>query len=309
MSSAIMRFQKLHTSTEIGHALGHNKRLREVKNADTERGYLNTSETYVEDVKKHIKELDRLHRKTTGKRARKDAVRIIEVIMTSDKEFFDRVDDAEYFEACKEWLIDIFGEENLLTMDIHRDERTPHAHFLVTPIRDNQYSCKKIINGRNAVRGLQNSFYDAVKGFGLERGELVEYTNAKHKSSLEYAEDISKNKESVSQMTEQEKENYATFGAIAKEEIEDIKRENKEIKEKNEILKEESEYYREENEKLLTKYEGLRRGVLLATKGNKKMVEDMERQGVHLLKLEQENGKKVEKEHNEHYVAEEEREI
>lgn len=261
MSSAIMRFQKLHTPEEIGHALGHNKRLREVKNADKERGYLNTSITYVDDIKKHIKSLDRLHKKTTGKRARKDAVRIIEVIMTSDKEFFKKVNDVEYFEACREWLCNTFGEENILSMDIHRDERTPHAHFLVTPVRDNQYACKKIINGRNAVRGLQNSFYNSVKHFGLERGELVEYTKAKHKSSLQFAEDVQKNKELVGRMTAQEKENYATYGTVAKEQIKELQEENKDLIIENEGLKAERDRYKES-------YENLYVGVMSVLRGD-----------------------------------------
>lgn len=257
-----MRFKKLHTGEEIGHALGHNKRLRNVKNADKDRKGLNTSVMYVENVQKHIKELDKLHKKTTGKKARKDAVRVIEVLMTSDKEFFERVPDSEYFETCRNWLVDIFGEENILSMDIHRDERTPHAHFLVTPVRDNQYSCKKIINGRNAVRGLQNSFYDSVKHFGLERGELVEYTKAKHQSSLQFAEDVQKGKESVYQMNERERDNYATYGAMAKEEIKELQEKNKELQKENLFLREERNRYKEA-------YDTLALGVMSCVKGNK----------------------------------------
>lgn len=256
-----MRFKKLHTGEEIGHALGHNKRLRNVKNADKDRKGLNTSVMYVENVQKHIKELDKLHKKTTGKKARKDAVRVIEVLMTSDKEFFERVPDSEYFETCRNWLVDIFGEENILSMDIHRDERTPHAHFLVTPVRDNQYSCKKIINGRNAVRGLQNSFYDSVKHFGLERGELVEYTKAKHQSSLQFAEDVQNGKESVHQMSERERDNYATYGAMAKEEIKELQEENKELQKENLFLREERNRYKEA-------YNTLALGIRSCVKGN-----------------------------------------
>lgn len=241
MSSAIMRFKKLHTIEEIGHALGHNKRIRNVKNADKERECLNTSITYVDDIKKHVKGLDKVHKKTTGKRARKDAVRIIEVIMTSDKNFFERVNDSEYFEACRKWLVEVFGEENILSMDIHRDERTPHVHFLVVPMKDGKYACKQIINGRNAVRGLQNSFFEAVKDFGLERGELVEYTNAKHKSSLQFAEDVQNGKETVIEMNERERESYAIYGAMAKEEIKELKEENKKLKVERDMYKEQFE--------------------------------------------------------------------
>lgn len=291
MSSAIMRFKKLHTGEEIGHALGHNKRLRNVKNADNDRKGLNTSVMYVENVQKHIKELDKLHKKTTGKKARKDAVRVIEVLMTSDKEFFERVSDNEYFETCRNWLVDIFGEENILSMDIHRDERTPHAHFLVTPVRDNQYACKKIINGRNAVRGLQNSFYDSVKHFGLERGELVEYTKAKHQSSLQFAEDVQKGKESVYKMSERERDNYATYGAMAKEEIKELKEENKELQRENLFLREERNRYKEA-------YDTLALGVMSCMKGNEAQKQKQVKNIYHLgyaKKMEIEGTKESEK--------------
>ena len=295
-----MRFQKLHTSEEIGHALGHNKRLRNVKNADKDREHLNTSITYVDDIKKHIKGLDKLHKKTTGKKARKDAVRVIEVLMTSDREFFKRVNDTEYFETCRQWLVDTFGEENILSMDIHRDERTPHAHFLVTPMRENQYACKKIINGRNAVRGLQNSFYDAVKHYGLERGELVEYTNAKHKSSLQFTEDVQKGKESVYEMSERERESYAIYGTMAKEEIEELKLENKELKEENMYLRGEKDKYKEAFESLYVGTSEMFRG---DKKHNEKQLNQLIVSGRNRIK--QERSKMKEKQERE---REEERE-
>lgn len=255
MSSAIMRFQKAHNNTEISHIIGHNTRTKEVKNADKDREHLNEVVNYVDDIKEHIKALEKAHKQASGKKVRKDAVRVIEVIMTSDKEFFNRVNDSEYFEACKQWLADTFGAENILQMAIHRDERTPHAHFLLTPIRENQFCCKKIINGRNAVRGLQNSFYESVKHFGLDRGRLIEYTGAKHKTSLQFAEDVQKAKERVSEMSETEKESYAAFAEMLKQEKEFLQMENITLTIENENIKKELSYVQ-------NKYENLKEGLL-----------------------------------------------
>lgn len=255
MSSAIMRFQKAHNNTEIGHIISHNTRSKEVKNADKDREHLNEVVNYVEDIKEHIKVLEKAHKQACGQKVRKDAVRVLEVIMTSDKEFFNRVNDSEYFEECRKWLIDIFGAENILQMAIHRDERTPHAHFIVTPIVENQFACKRIINGRNAVRGLQNSFHNSVKHLGLDRGKIIEYTGAKHKTSLQFADDVQKAKERVSEMSKTEIESYAAHAEI--------------LKEQNANLMEQFEYYANENDRLReeisivqNKYDNLKEGLI-----------------------------------------------
>ena len=283
MSSAIMRFQKAHNKIEISHIISHNTRSKEVKNADIERLELNEVVNYVDDIQEHIKALEKAHKTASGKKVRKDAVRVVEVIMTSDKEFFERVNDNEYFEECRQWLISIFGEENILQMAIHRDERTSHAHFIVTPIRENQFACKQIINGRNAVRGLQNSFHQSVEHFGLERGTLIEYSHEKHKSSLQFAEDVQKGKEHVSEMDEREKESYAIYGAMSKEEISNLQVENVGLSMENDMLKEKVEELEEEVEEISNKYEDLKEGLCsiskVSRKDAKKQIELLESQG------------------------------
>lgn len=55
---------------------------------------------------------------------------------------------------------------------VHMDETTPHAHFGFTPIKDGTLSWKNYFDGRDALRGFQNRYWERVgKQWGLERGE------------------------------------------------------------------------------------------------------------------------------------------
>jgi len=52
---------------------------------------------------------------TSGKKIRKDAVRLSEFLITSDKEFFEGISPKEqkrYFETAHEFLADRYGEKN-----------------------------------------------------------------------------------------------------------------------------------------------------------------------------------------------------
>lgn len=65
-----------------------------------------------------------------------------------------------------------FGEQNLVHFTVHMDETTPHAHFGFTPIKDGTLSWKNYFDGRDALRGFQNRYWERVgKQWGLERGE------------------------------------------------------------------------------------------------------------------------------------------
>lgn len=243
MSSAIMRFDKAHTKTEISHKIAHNTRTKEVRNADKDREHLNKTFNYYADIHARIKELEKQHKKVAGKKAQKNAVRVLEAIITSDSKYFKNHSAEEYFKQSEDWLKSIFGEENILQVCYHFDEKTPHAHILLTPIRDSKFNCKSYINGKFSLRGLQNSFHNSVKHLGLERGELVEFTKAKHQSALEFSNDVDKKKQYLDELTPKEIESYAIKGIQAQEEIQELKEHIEVIEEENQDLKHKKDAY------------------------------------------------------------------
>lgn len=109
------------------------------------------------------------------RKVRKDAVRLVEGIVTASPEFFEGASAEEvrdFFEDALGFCREEFGESNLVHFTVHMDEETPHAHFGFTPIKDGTLSWKNYFDGRDALRGFQNRYWERVgKQWGLERGE------------------------------------------------------------------------------------------------------------------------------------------
>ena len=119
-----------------------------------------------------------------------------EYIITSDKEFFERIGEAEtkrYFEESYKFVCNYknLGEENILSAVVHLDEGTPHMHLVFVTVvhtkdkkenRIDKICSRDFWKGRDSYRILQNNFYDYItsKGFELDRGVKAEETGAKN---------------------------------------------------------------------------------------------------------------------------------
>ena len=110
-----------------------------------------------------------------------------------------------------------YGEENILSFIVHLDERSPHIHADIVPVIDgNQISFRKLFAGNNKYEyrqktlELHDAFAKANEPWGLERGDSVAVTGAKHISSEEYRRDLS------SQCTQLEREIYGKMGRLSK---------------------------------------------------------------------------------------------
>ncbi len=179
MSYAILRMEKIKSFGQMKAADDHNRRLREVENADPERTPKNrelvelTHRTLVETVKAHLE-------KNEIRKWRKDAVLATEVLMTASPEFFhDPKNSIEaWTEANMKWLRARFGE-NLVHAVLHLDEATPHIHAMVVPIIEGKLANKRFFGGeRDAFGKWQTDYHQAVEHLGLERG--IERSGATH---------------------------------------------------------------------------------------------------------------------------------
>jgi len=115
-------------------------------------------------------------RYTGNKTIRKDAVMLCEFVVTSDKDFFDRLDPDEekrFFQESFSFLQDRYGKENILYGIVHKDEKTPHMHVGMVPITDDgKLSAYSFFGKKTELQQLQDKFHEHVteKGFSLERG-------------------------------------------------------------------------------------------------------------------------------------------
>ncbi len=80
------------------------------------------------------------------------------------------LDEMAYFLACQDWSAKRFGQDNLLSAVIHRDESAPHAHLLFLPLVNGRMTAKSQ-KSRMAFASMRASFHAEVSDvFGLSRG-------------------------------------------------------------------------------------------------------------------------------------------
>lgn len=92
---------------------------------------------------------------------RKDAVMALEIVFSLPPGH--TIDEREYFTACATWAGAYFGgAQNILSVDIHRDEAQHHCHALILPLIDNRMDGSNMLGGKQKLMALQKQFHDAV---------------------------------------------------------------------------------------------------------------------------------------------------
>lgn len=190
MSYSIIRVAKVKTGTNTTGIQKHVQRENnnyENEDIDHSKTYLNYD--LVNANKQNFNNLidEKIEQNYTGKRKiRTDAIKHIDGLITSDNDFFDNQtpeDTKQFFEYAKEFLEQEYGKDNLLYATVHMDEKTPHMHYGVVPITDDgRLSAKEVVGNKKALTAFQDRFNEYVnqRGYGLERGQSRQVTNAKH---------------------------------------------------------------------------------------------------------------------------------
>ncbi len=144
----------------------------------------------------------------------KQSTILCEFVITSDKEFFDRIGK----EHTKKFFQDAYdfvtakagGEQYVLSAVVHMDEATPHMHVAFIPVINGKdrkgnpckrINCSGFWKGRDSYSRLQDEYYDFIisRGYDLERG--VKGSTAEHLSVAEYK--LKKTEEQLAEMSEQ----------------------------------------------------------------------------------------------------------
>ena len=230
-----MRLQKIKSMQSLSEREKHNTRQKKVLSS-------NESGNILIDGKKglvgHVKALEEQINKQNSRKTRKDAVRAIEVLFTSDKTFFKRVDYMQYFQECRKWLVDTFGEDNLLQSSIHLDEDTPHLHAILTTVKDGKFNYSAYVRGRQDLRAMQDSFFATVQHLGLDRGNKVELTGATYQHNREWQKNVETARSYADALTEEVQLDYAIKGIMATEQVNKLLEENLELKTELEEVRE-----------------------------------------------------------------------
>src|SRR5699024_7573696 len=156
------RERKSRTNDDIDHErTRENYDLKNDKNID-----------YNERVKEIIES-----QKTGTRKTRKDAVLVNELLVTSDRDFFEQLDPGEqkrffeqldpgeqkrFFEESYKLFSERYGKQNIAYATVHNDEQTPHMHLGVVPMRDGKLQGKNVFN-RQELLWLQDKFPEHMK--------------------------------------------------------------------------------------------------------------------------------------------------
>jgi len=202
MAFAILRTTKLKTAGNIGGLNAHLQRTRDTPNADPdlthENEVLRGSNDLVADVQAR---LDALPGTT-----RKNAVLAVEHLITFSPDFVHFYkDDGNYsprstpdpiarllpesqvdadrlngfIDHALAWLDKRYGAGNVVNVQLHLDESTPHLHAVVVPVDERgKLNCRAYLGGRDLMRDMQTSFAEEMAPLGLVRG--VEGSRAHH---------------------------------------------------------------------------------------------------------------------------------
>ena len=178
MSFVVARMTKLKADNLVG--IGNHDQRKTTNHSnediDVSRSHLNydlvagRTDNFKTDIEAYINE-----NKASKRAVRKDAVLVNEWILTSDKDFFEQLDEVEtrkYFETAKQYFADNYGDENIRYAVVHLDEKTPHMHMGIVPFDDDgKLSAKRIFN-REALQRIQEELPQYLKenGFDVERG-------------------------------------------------------------------------------------------------------------------------------------------
>ncbi|WP_028511272.1 MobV family relaxase [Ruminococcus sp. NK3A76] len=266
-----------YTNKDIDHSRTHeNYAIKKPQETSYEKEFYRIKEAY--GLKGNLR--------LTGE---KQSTILCEFIITSDKEFFDRIGK----ERTKQFFLDTYrfaahkvgGEEFIVSAVVHMDEKTPHMHLTFIPTvkgKDRKGNPCRRINasefwkGRDSYSRLQDEFYEWVTncGYDLERG--VKGSSAVHLSVEEYK--IKKTEEQLADlqgkveevkavdsisttnlpfnMVSVKRADFETLASAAKGYVtaKALEEKNKELSEENRRLCNENESLKQENKVLSAKY-------------------------------------------------------
>lgn len=175
MSGAgFLRLKKLKGNSIIAVAAGHNRRTIQAEagasaSIDATRSHLNETLQGPPTTGGVAQLASRLMREACVGKLRKDAVMGIEIIFSLPKD--SGLDDRRYFNDCAGWAaLNFGGQQNILSVDIHRDEAAPHCHVLILPLVSGKMVGSDMVGNRQRLLELQQTFHGAVAArYGLRK--------------------------------------------------------------------------------------------------------------------------------------------
>jgi len=177
MSFGIVRVQKF-KAADVKGIQSHDRRERDSRsNPDIDKAKSAENYSLVSSDNLSTAIQGRIDSLEMTKAVRKDAVVMAQLLVTSDHDFFKNLTpekEKAFFQQSLKFIEDRYGKENVLSATVHKDEKTPHMHVNLTPIKGQRLSAKALFD-RNELKSLHTDFNRSVgQSWGLQRGESRE---------------------------------------------------------------------------------------------------------------------------------------
>ena len=103
---------------------------------------------------------------------RKDAVMGLEIVFSLPSGH--TIDDRAYFTECATWVGVYFGGvQNILSVDIHRDEAQHHCHVLMLPLIDGRMDGGRMVGNKQKLLAMHKQFHLDIAGrYGLSKAPV-----------------------------------------------------------------------------------------------------------------------------------------
>jgi hypothetical protein len=183
---AILRFEKLHTVSEISGSVSHMIRSIPTPNADAARTKFNRilkgSKDPQEALLAAIPGID--SRNEDGKLLRrKNSVLVIEFFAGASPDWWKTSTPdmrQNWLNETTAFFINEFGADNLIDMQLHVDEGTPHVTGHAVPLdpASGALNARRWLGGAQKLSALQTRYASRVEHLGLSRG--IKGSTAKH---------------------------------------------------------------------------------------------------------------------------------
>ena len=173
-ATGFLRLKKLKGSGIIAAAAKHNRRAIQAEvgasaSIDPARSYMNET-LHGPPTADGVAQLALKRLRDAGiRKLRKNAVVGLEIIFSLP--VGTDLDDRRYFADCAAWAARNFGgEDNVLSVDVHRDEAAPHSHALILPMVNGKMAGSDMVGNRPKLLQMQQDFHrDVAAKYGLRK--------------------------------------------------------------------------------------------------------------------------------------------
>lgn len=182
---AVIDIKKQKTNQQIKDISDHNLRATTSRNVDKER--TKNNKFFVGSSKTDpIAEMEK--RLAKCPKFRKDAVKLVNLVFSASPEFFQnstkqQINDWE--KSTQSYIEETFGKDNIIYSVVHHDEKTPHFHVAIVPVKDGKLNASYWFDGPAKLKKLHTDYAKAVKHLGIKRG-VPGGTNSSQKELEDY---------------------------------------------------------------------------------------------------------------------------